>query len=208
MAVPFRKTNTNAPFSGSVISLNFFCVAFVVGAMWTVFAVSFALYQHAAASKPADLALYVIITVVAPVAGYIALRISQRLAPRPAHIFWFTTITFLIITISTSPLHQSPISLFALALVYLIVSSVILFFPRKTNVAREWAFAQWSWISSLAAIAAAASFLWLAFGNIRPYFYWPNQDTSLERWGYDLTRMDLNLVAFVGCSSLRWLLYS
>src|SRR5262245_50597155 len=115
----FPQTNADArPVSDSFISLNFFCVTFVIGAMWTVFAVSFALYEYAAASKPADLAFYVSITVAAPVAGYIALRISQRLAPQSAQIFWFTTATFLIITISTSPLHQSPISLFALAVVY------------------------------------------------------------------------------------------
>ena len=191
--MPFRKTNTDSrPFSDSVISLNFFCATFVIGAMWTVFAVSFALYEYAAANKPADLALYVSIAVAVPVAGYIALRFSQRLAPRSAQIFWFTTVTFLIIAISTSPLYQSPISLFALAAVYLITSSVILFSLRKTNSKRKWAFAQWSWIPNLAAIAAAASFSWLAFGNIRPYIYWPNQDTSLERWGYDLTRYGPN----------------
>lgn len=191
--MPFRKTDTDArPFSDSVISPNFFCVTFVIGAMWIVFAVSFALYEYAAASKPADLALYVSITVAAPVAGYIALRVGQRLAPRSAQVLWFTTVTFLIITISTSPLFQSPISLSSLAVVYLTISSVVLFFSRKTKVARKWAFAQWSWISNLAAIAAAVSFLWLAFGNIRPYFYWPNQDTSLERWGYDLTRYGPN----------------
>jgi hypothetical protein len=76
--VPFRKTNTDArPFSDSVISPNFFCVTFVIGAVWTVFALSFALYEHAAASKPADLAPYVSITVAVPVAGYVALRISS-----------------------------------------------------------------------------------------------------------------------------------
>ena len=191
--MPFRKTHTDARlFLDSVISLNFFCVTFVIGAMWTVFAVSFALYKYAAASKPADLALYVGITVAAPVAGYIALRISQRLAPRSAQVLLFTTVTFLIITISTSPLCQSPISLSSLAVVYLTASSVILFSPRKTNIARERTFAQWSWLPNLTAIAAAVSFLWLAFENIRPYFYWPNQDTSLERFGYDLTRYGPN----------------
>lgn len=191
--MPFRKTNTDArPFSDSVISPNFFCVTFVIGAVWTVFALSFALYEHAAASKPSDLALYVSITVAVPVAGHVALRISQRLAPRPAQVLWFTTVTFLVITISTSPLRQPAISLSSLAVVYLIISSVILIFLRKTNVGREWAFAQWSWIPNLTAIAAAVSFLWLAFENIRPYVYWPNQDSSLAKYGYDLTRYGPN----------------
>src|SRR5262245_29602748 len=156
--------------------------------MWTVFAVSFALYEYAAASKPADLAFYVSVAVATPVAGYIALRISQRFALRSAHVLWFATITFLIVTISTTPLHRSPIFLFSLAVIYLVIASVIVFLPRKAGVVMERALAQRSWIPNLAAIAAAASFLWLALWNSRPYFYWPTEDPSLAGFGYDLTK--------------------
>jgi hypothetical protein len=191
--VAVSKTGTDArPPSDKAVSGNllFSSLVFAIGAMWTVFVISFGLYEHAPASKPADLAFYVSVAVAIPVAGYVGLRIGQRLALRSTHVLWFTTITFLLITISTIPLHRFSVFLFSLTAVYLVIASVIVFPPRRVSIVMERALTSRSWIANLSAIGAAASFLWLALWNSRPYFYWPNQDPLVV--GYDLTKYGPN----------------
>ena len=146
------------------ISLGSLCgsLTFVIGAMWSVFAISWAIYDLANASKAADFALYASMAVAAPIAGYLALRMSERIKTQGLYTAWFATFTFGIIAIST--FARSSIFLFSLVAVYLMTA---------------------------AAAVSAACFLRLALTNLNPYFYWPDHDVGqgATRWGPDIGRV-------------------
>ena len=146
------------------ISLGSLCgsLTFVIGAMWSVFAISWAIYDLANASKAAEFALYASMAVAAPIAGYLALRMSERIKTQGLYTAWFATFTFGIIAIST--FARSSIFLFSLVAVYLMTA---------------------------AAAVSAACFLRLALTNLNPYFYWPDHDVGqgATRWGPDIGRV-------------------
>ena len=141
------------------ISLGSLCgsLTFVIGAMWSVFAISWAIYDLANASKAADFALYASMAVAAPIAGYLALRMSERIKTQGLYTAWFATFTFGIIAIST--FARSSISLFSLVAVYLMTASLTLFFRRTNDATRRGTFSHWIWIPNLAAAVSAACFL-------------------------------------------------
>ena len=173
------------------ISLGSLCgsLTFVIGAMWSVFAISWAIYDLANASEAADFALYASMAVAAPIAGYLALRMSERIKTQGLYTAWFATFTFGIIAIST--FARSSISLFSLVAVYLMTASLTLFFRRTNDATRRGTFSHWIWIPNLAAAVSAACFLRLALTNLNPYFYWPDHDVGqgATRWGPDIGRV-------------------
>ena len=169
------------------ISRDLLCgpLTFVIGAMWSAFVLSYAIYDRATGTKLADVTLYVSMAVALPIAGYLALRIWEQIKYRSLYRLWFSTFTFLIITIST--FARSSAFLFFLVAIYLMTASGALFLQRRNyGLQEEKTISRWMWISILAAIVAVAASLRLALVNINPYFYWPNQDVSMS--GVEITR--------------------
>src|SRR5262249_12659105 len=131
-------------------------LTFVIGAMWSVFAISWAIYDGADASKAADFALYASMAVATPIAGYLTFRMSERTQRVTSP--WFATFTFGLIAIST--FARSAVSLFLLVAIYLITVSAMLFFKRTNDAPRTGTLPQW--IPNLAAAVSVACFLHLA----------------------------------------------
>jgi len=169
------------------ISSDLLCgsMTFVIGAMWSTFVLSYAIYDSVTGSKLADAALYVSIAVALPIAGYLAFRIGYQTKYTSLYILWFATFTFVIITVST--FARSTAFLFSLVAIYLMTASGSLLLQRRNyDLQKEETISRWMWIPILAAIVAVASSLRLALLNINPYFYWPNQDISMS--GVEITR--------------------
>jgi hypothetical protein len=172
----------------TALSLDFLSgpPTFVIGAMWSVFAISYAIYDLASASKTADFALYASMAVATPIAGYLAFRISERIKTQRQYGPWFATFTFGIIAIST--FARSAISLFSLVAIYLITVSAVLFFQRTNDAPRTGTLSRW--IANLAAAVSVACFLRLALTNLNPYFYWPDHDgMGATRYGPNIGRV-------------------
>ncbi len=175
-------------------------LTFVIGAMWGVFAISYAIYDRASASKLADLAFYASMAVATPIAGYLAFRASRRIKCNSLNILLFATLTYVIIAIST--FMRSSVFLFSSAAIYLTTASALLLFQRANHDPQhdpqKAAFSQWIWIPNLAAVISVASFLALALRNLNPYFYWPTQDVGFNK---DVTRYGPNVKSSSGgCS--------
>src|SRR5262245_35679588 len=169
------------------ISRDLLCgsLTLAIGAMWSVFVLSFAIYDRVSGSKLADVAFFVSTVVVIPIAGYLAFHIGGQIKYRSLYTPSFATLTFLIITFST--FARSSDFLFSLAAIYLLTAYGNVFLQRRNYaLQKEETISRWMWVPILAAIVAAASFLRLALVNINPYFYWPNQDVSMS--GVEITR--------------------
>jgi hypothetical protein len=152
-------------------------VTFALGAMWSVFVISFLIFDGAEPSKPADFAFYFSTFIAVPVAGYLALQLVPAV-PSPTPIGLLIEILILAL-IAASTFVTSSFILVMLVCSYLIIVVVTALSPMVIFVRSTFKLTVLNVIWYLAVTTAVICGLNLALKKITPYLYWPYEDTSL-----------------------------
>src|SRR6266545_531483 len=135
--------------------------------MWSVFVISFTIFDAAPPSKWADFLFYFAVVVVAPSAGHVAFCLASR--REDSTWFSLSTETLVLILIAISTLTRSSILLALLCSAYFVILAVLGFAPRIHFSIQGSKLLMWERVRILATVISAVCFFRLVFTGITSY---------------------------------------